>query len=614
MPGIWQFFAIALSVQATFGSPVRTRSPYAVKEKHLLPRGWKGSIKPSRNHIVNLKIGVKQGNFEQLEKDLYEVSDPGHVRYGKHLSHKEVIDLIKPKEDTSNLVHQWLNDCGVDIKNLGYSPAKDWIEVTLPINEVERILETEYQIYEHEDGSRMVRTLEWSLPVHLHEHIDTIQPTTSFLRYSTKNANIRDWDLTPEIPAGYQAPTDPEVSKVCNVTSVTPQCFQALYKTKGYEVQSADENSIAFNNFLGEIPIRPDTVLFAQKYNPDAVGQAESFPQISIKDGPAQDGPLTLNQSLSGISHEANLDVQAILGISDPTPLISYSTGGSPPFIPDAFTTKNTNEPYLDWVNYMLALEDVPNVISTSYGDDEQTVPRDYAVRVCQGFAQLGARGVSLLFASGDNGVGANGSCITNDGTNTPTFLPSFPPSCPYITVVGATHQFEPEVVAYRAARLAPNGTVLATVYSSGGGFGNYFPTPDYQADVVQSYVAKLNGSFDGLYNKSGRAYPDLAAQGQSFAYFWNGTEGTISGTSASTPLMSGIIALVNDALLANGKSPLGFLNPWLYKTGYKGFTDITSGSAVGCEGSGFPALESWDAVTGFGTPIFPELVKLADW
>lgn len=67
---------------------------------------------------------------------------------------------------------------------------------------------------------------------------------------------------------------------------------------------------------------------------------------------------------------------------------------------------------------------------------------------------------------------------------------------------------------------------------------------------------------------------------------------------------MSGIIALVNDALIAEGKPPLGFLNPWIYSKGHKGFTDITSGSAVGCSVAGFPALQGWDAVTGFGTPV----------
>lgn len=63
----------------------------------------------------------------------------------------------------------------------------------------------------------------------------------------------------------------------------------------------------------------------------------------------------------------------------------------------------------------------------------------------------------------------------------------------------------------------------------------------------------------------------------------WNSRDVRVSGTSASTPAVSAIFALVNDALLAAGKSPLGFLNPWLYKRGHKAFTDVTSGSAVGC-------------------------------
>jgi tripeptidyl-peptidase I len=111
---------------------------------------------------------------------------------------------------------------------------------------------------------------------------------------------------------------------------------------------------------------------------------------------------------------------------------------------------------------------------------------------------------------------------------------------------------------------------------------------------------------------QGGRAYPDLAAQGQSFAFVWNNTFGTISGTSAATPLTAGIIALVNDALIDAGHSPLGFLNPWLYRKGHRGLTDILSGTAVGCGVDGFPALKGWDAVTGFGTPVFPELMALA--
>jgi len=76
--------------------------------------------------------------------------------------------------------------------------------------------------------------------------------------------------------------------------------------------------------------------------------------------------------------------------------------------------------------------------------------------------------------------------------------------------------------------------------------------------------------------------------------------------------LASSVLALVNDALISSGKSPLGFLNPWLYSKGYQGFTDILSGGNGGCNTTGFPVKEGWDAVTGFGTPVFPKIVALA--
>lgn len=112
-------------------------------------------------------------------------------------------------------------------------------------------------------------------------------------------------------------------------------------------------------------------------------------------------------------------------------------------------------------------------------------------------------------------------------------------------------------------------------------------------------------------YLLDGRAYPDVSAQALWFGFVWDGTVSTISGTSASCPLTASIISLVNDALIASGKPPLGFLNPWLYSRGHEAFTDIVSGSSHGCGVTGFPAKKGWDPVTGWGTPIFPEILRL---
>lgn len=143
-------------------------------------------------------------------------------------------------------------------------------------------------------------------------------------------------------------------------------------------------------------------------------------------------------------------------------------------------------------------------------------------------------------------------------------------------------------------------------------GFSNYFPRPAYQDQIVSKYVKSLGNEFKGLYNPEGRAYPDISAQGYHFITVWDGEETLLDGTSASCPTASAVLSLVNDALLAKGKSPLGFLNPWLYTKGFEAFTDITNGSAIGCGTDGFPAVEGWDAVTGFGTPFFPSVVAAA--
>jgi len=283
--------------------------------------------------------------------------------------------------------------------------------------------------------------------------------------------------------------------------------------------------------------------------------------------------------------------VQYAGAISYPTPNIYYSTGGSPPFIPDESTTTNTNEPYLDWLNFTLAQPTIPWTISTSYGDDEQTVPEDYARSVCNLFARLGSMGVSVLFSSGDSGVGG-GSCHTNDGTNRVQFIPMFPASCPFVTTVGGTTQVNPEVA----------------VSFSGGGFSNYFSRPGYQNGAVSAYLGKIGDKNSGLYNVSGRGYPDISAQALNFQVVIKGVVENVAGTSCSAPTAAGVISLLNDFLISKGKRSLGFLNPLIYDKGVKGFNDITSGSNPGCGTSGFAATAGWDPVTGLGTPDFSKL------
>lgn len=66
-----------------------------------------------------------------------------------------------------------------------------------------------------------------------------------------------------------------------------------------------------------------------------------------------------------------------------------------------------------------------------------------------------------------------------------------------------------------------------------------------------------------------------------------NGEKLSVDGTSASTPVTAGIIALINDARLNNNQSPLGFINPSLYAMAASNFNDVTFGNNTGTEANG---------------------------
>ena len=144
----------------------------------------------------------------------------------------------------------------------------------------------------------------------------------------------------------------------------------------------------------------------------------------------------------------------------------------------------------------------------------------------------------------------------------------------------------------------------------SGGGFSTIFARPSYQASAVTNYLNRINPLYAGKFNAAGRAFPDVAAQAQNLEIVNGGNYELAYGTSAASPIFASAIALLNDQLIAAGKSPLGFLNPLLYANP-GALNDIASGSNPGCGTNGFPALSGWDPVTGLGSPNYGALKRL---
>jgi tripeptidyl-peptidase-1 len=430
---------------------------YELVEAHALVRSWSRIGPADANADITLNIALKQSaSTSHVVNLLNQVSSPGNRKFGQHLSTNDISGLLKPSDAAVDAVMTWLRNNNQSAVITG--PGRNWISLRTKIRHAEELLRTSYSKFRHEDGSVTQRTLEWSLPENLSQYVDLIHPTTMFpnlLRAEFRPSRLHPPSSDDRVPSRHtEQPFYPQsstatcdVKNLCNKTFTTVNCIRCLYHTYNYEPRAPQRNSIGILNFLNETSNRHDIAQFLHTYRPEAVSAAQTFKIISVNSGSDYQGAYTDNIVRLGTNLEGNLDAELTLAMTFPTLMTAYNTGGTPPYLPNRFWGDlNLNEPYLEWLEFALSRDSLPNVISSSYGDFEQTVPLSYARRVCKLFAQLGLRGVSVLVASGDYGVGPSASaCVSNQDDSVKQFLPIFPASCPWVTVVGATKGQTPE-------------------------------------------------------------------------------------------------------------------------------------------------------------------------
>ncbi|KAI1434191.1 subtilisin-like protein [Xylaria sp. CBS 124048] len=593
----------AIAAIASLNSITMTDAKHILVESlPVIPTGWSKLSDANNDQVIKLRIALEQPGLEHFEQALYDVSTPNHPRYGQHLSREDVRELVKPHEKSTAAVLRWLRSAGIrpdDIEEDG-----EWINFNTTVSKAADLLDTEFGVYSHAGTvKRSVRTLRYSVPEEIRSHITMIQPTTRFGQVRpqfTASHVVEESELSGLMSDAASLSTAVLNETFCN-QHITPACLRALYTIGSAQGDPNIRGSFGITGFLEQYAKHNSLKTFIRKYA--SYASEQDFETIKVNGG--------LDNQKDKVDNdvEANLDMQYAVAIGYGQDFDFYSVGGRGPVVPDLSEPDPnivTNEPYLELLTYLLSLPNVelPHTLTASYGEDEQSVPAVYAKKICLMFAQLGARGVSVIFSSGDTGPGA--SCLSNDGKNTTRFLPIFPASCPHLTSVGATRGVQPEHAAH----------------FSSGGFSDLHHRPFYQEAAVSTYLSTLGSTFAGLYNPRGRGYPDVSAQGANYLIISQQETLSVSGTSASAPTFAAIVSLLNNIRISRRVRPLGFLNPWLYGHGSSVFTDIVDGGSLGCTGqdtrSGLPgayvpgagwnATTGWDPVTGLGTPLFDKL------
>ena len=218
------------------------------------------------------------------------------------------------------------------------------------------------------------------------------------------------------------------------------------------------------------------------------------------------------------------------------------------------------------------------------------------------GSATLGGTGlpggVTFLAAAGDNGPYA--------GDGTYTIAPQYPATSPNVIAVGGTSltvDGSNPNYTYGGETAWGNGVQSAVDDGGGGGISAYESQPSYQSGVVSAF------------STTQRTYPDVSADADpntGVPVYDSYDDGTLTpwnnyngGTSLSTPVWTGIIAIADEGRAIAGQGSLNGRTqtlPALYKLPAADFNDITVGSTG--PAPTYSAGPGYDLATGIGSPV----------
>jgi len=520
--------------------------------------------------LDHIQIFFKTTAAQQADLDglLRDQQNPSSPNYRQWLTPAQFADRFGLSVRDHVKIVAWLKSEGLNVQES--SSGRNWIAFAGSAAQVSKALHTSIHNYNVSGEKHFANATEPSVPEAVADLVAGFAGLDNF--YPKSNARLGP---APDYNAGtshYLSPGD----------------FSTIYDLKPLYAAGIDGTGQTIA-IVGESDILTSDISGFR----NAFGLPANNPKFIL---------YGTDPGFNGAQVEGNLDVEWSGAIA-PKATIYYVYGQ------DAFTA----------ISYAVSLNVAP-VISASYGLCENDAP----VAVWRAIFQQGnAQGITTLVSSGD--AGGAGCDIQGDlVVATHGRGIQFPENMPEVTSVGGT-LFNEGSGTYWSTTNSAAGTALSYIPevawnetsvafglgASGGGASRQLSKPDWQTGP-------------GVPNDGARDTPDLAfsaaAGHDAYLITYNGANSLypVGGTSAGTPSMAGIAALLNQYVVKQGyqkTAGLGNINPQLYRLAQaapSAFHDVTSGSnMVPCEqgtqdcltGSiGFNAGAGYDQATGLGS------------
>lgn len=265
---------------------------------------------PPDDTLITLEIGLKLQNTNRLETLLRTISDPKSSNYGRYLTAAQVRATFRPAEESSAAVKAWLSEHGVtDVEDRGFH-----INFATTVAKANELLSSSFSYY-NVQGTRKLRTMEYSIGDDVARHIELVTPTTYF---GTTKASapvhvpVRENEDLRLLASASQR--QPACSRL-----LTPPCLKEMYGFGNYEPDPASGSRVAFASFLNQSAVPEDLDSYTEMFGLPKTG----WETVLINEG-------IDHQNWRGGVEEGNLDSQLMALTAKTLPMVHYVTGGSP--------------------------------------------------------------------------------------------------------------------------------------------------------------------------------------------------------------------------------------------------------------------------------------------
>jgi subtilase family serine protease len=590
---------------------------------------YRGAADATQSIGFRLYLGWNNGSAaEQLAA---AVSDPHNALYGHYLTPQQFRQQFAPSQAQVGAVQNWLHSQGFTID---YTPQNNhYIAAEGTIAQAEAAFGVNFGMYAVNGLTVRSPSADVTIPDALASTVDGViglDDSDQFVQtyhtigedatppgaFVTGTPCATYWgekttaDLAVSITNPYGSGTLPLAP-----CGYTPAQVKGAYGISGFD---GTGQTVAIIDAYAAPTILQDANQWSKNRGLPQF-QGSQFQQV-VAPGTFHHPERGMKQDPQGWYGEETLDVEAVHGMA-PAANIVYV--GAPNNFQD-----------LDAALNHVVDRHLAQIVTNSYGFNTELLPHGYILPQEQTLIQAAAEGIGIYFSSGDN---SDESLVQGYITT------DWPASSPWVTAVGGTslavgasndYLFETGWGTFSDSWSISKAKWSTTppgswFYGAGGGVSRIFAEPDYQKNVVPSSVFVAQG-------RTGRAVPDVSAFADPNTGYIIGETQTfpdgsvkygeqrIGGTSLSSPIMAGIMALADQA----AGHVHGFANPLFYsKAGSAAYHDIVNPDGTvavvrvnynnNVDASGglsyrlrtmnlclsLQTTAGWDDVTGLGTP-----------